>query len=168
MSSFALSRIDLRGQTLTAAQLRAALPRGGVDVDAVVPTVRPIVEDVADRGAPAALDYGLRFDGVRPAAVRVPAADLATALALASARLERPIPADLVAIGELGLGGVVRRTSQLERRLAEAARLGFARAIVPPGAPEPPLGIAVERVATLRDAIRAARIGPARRPPSEP
>ena len=106
--------------------------------------------------------YTLAVGGAR---VDDPGADLATALALASARLERPIPADLVAIGELGLGGEVRRTSQLERRLAEAARLGFARAIVPPGAPEPPLGIAVERVATLRDAIRAARIGPARRPP---
>lgn len=80
MSSFALSRIDLRGRALTAAQLRTALPRGGVDVDAVVPTVRPIVEDVAARGAVAALDYGERFDGVRPAAVRVPAAELEAAL----------------------------------------------------------------------------------------
>jgi len=80
MTSFALSRIDLRGQTLTAAQLRAALPRGGVDVDAVVPTVRPIVEDVAARGAVAALEYGEKFDGVRPAAVRVPADRIAAAL----------------------------------------------------------------------------------------
>jgi len=81
MTSFAMSRIDLRGRTLTAAQLRTALPRGGVDVDAVVPTVRPIVDDVIDRGAIAALDYGEKFDRVRPAAVRVPAADLDTALA---------------------------------------------------------------------------------------
>jgi histidinol dehydrogenase len=81
MTSFAMSRIDLRGRTMTAAQLRSALPRGGVDVDAVVPTVRPIVEDVADRGAVAALEYGEKFDGVRPAAVRVPVADLDAALA---------------------------------------------------------------------------------------
>ncbi len=81
MTSFAMTRIDLRGRSLTAAQLRAVLPRGGVDVDAVVPVVRPIVDDVAARGAVAALEYGEKFDGVRPAAVRVPAADLAAALA---------------------------------------------------------------------------------------
>jgi len=81
MTSFAMSRIDLRGRTLTAAQLRTALPRGGVDVDAVVPAVRPIVDDVIERGAVAALEYGEKFDRVRPAAVCVPAADLDAALA---------------------------------------------------------------------------------------
>jgi histidinol dehydrogenase len=81
MTSFAMNRIDLRGRTLTAAQLRAALPRGGVDVDAVVPKVRPIVDDVASRGAVAALEYGQQFDGVRPATVRVPAERLVAALA---------------------------------------------------------------------------------------
>ena len=81
MTSFAMFRIDLRGRTMTAAQLRAALPRGGVDVDSVVPTVRPIVDDVIERGAIAALEYGEKFDGVRSPAVRVPADDLAAALA---------------------------------------------------------------------------------------
>src|SRR5687768_4739406 len=61
-----MSRIDLRGQHLSTAGLRSVLPRGGVDVDAVVPTVRPIVDAVAHRGAEAALEYGERFDGVRP------------------------------------------------------------------------------------------------------
>ena len=75
-----MSRIDLRNRVLNAAQLRSALPRGGVDVDAVVPKVRPIVEAVAERGAEAALDYGHSFDGIRPDAVRVPADRLATAL----------------------------------------------------------------------------------------
>jgi histidinol dehydrogenase len=81
MASFEMSRIDLRDRSLSAAQLRATLPRGGVDVDAVVPTVRPIVDDVAARGAEAALEYGEKFDGVRAATVRVPAAVLARALA---------------------------------------------------------------------------------------
>ena len=80
MAPVTMTRIDLRGRTLTAAQLRAALPRGGVDVDAVVPGVRPIVDDVAGRGAPAALDYGEKFDGVRPDTVRVPVRALDTAL----------------------------------------------------------------------------------------
>ena len=75
-----MSRVDLRHRALNAAQLRAALPRGGVDVDAVVPKVRPIVEAVAERGAEAALDYGESFDGIRPDSVRVPAARLTAAL----------------------------------------------------------------------------------------
>ncbi len=75
-----MGHIDLRGALLSAAQLRAALPRGGVDVDAVLPTVRPIVEAVAQGGADAALEYGASFDGVRPAAVRVPVAELDDAL----------------------------------------------------------------------------------------
>ncbi len=80
MSSPPISRIDLRGRAMSAAQLRAALPRGGVDVDAVVPAVRPIVDDVAERGAVAALEYGAKFDRVRPDTVLVPVAELATAL----------------------------------------------------------------------------------------
>ncbi|WP_349268986.1 histidinol dehydrogenase [Mycolicibacterium parafortuitum] len=76
-----LRRIDLRGTTLSAARLRGALPRGGVDVDAVVPKVRPIVDAVAQRGAEAALEYGASFDGIRPDTVRVPAAKLTEALA---------------------------------------------------------------------------------------
>ena len=76
-----MARIDLRGAELSAARLRAALPRGGVDVDAVVPRVRPIVDAVAGRGADAALEYGEEFDGVRPAAVRVPTEKLDGALA---------------------------------------------------------------------------------------
>ncbi|MFV8315844.1 histidinol dehydrogenase [Mycobacterium sp. 23] len=76
-----LSRIDLRGVELTAARLRAELPRGGVDVEAVLPKVRPIVAAVAERGAVAALNYGEEFDGVRPAAVRVPDSALEAAVA---------------------------------------------------------------------------------------
>ncbi|KZS61378.1 histidinol dehydrogenase [Mycobacterium ostraviense] len=76
-----LARIDLRGTELTAARLRAALPRGGADVATVLPKVRPIVQAVAERGAEAALDFGESFDGVRPAAVRVPDIALDSALA---------------------------------------------------------------------------------------
>ncbi|MGW4582101.1 histidinol dehydrogenase [Rhodococcus aetherivorans] len=75
-----LARTDLRGRTPTTAELRGALPRGGVDVDAVLHQVRPVVEDVRDRGAAAALDYSEKFDGVRPDRVRVPKAELDRAL----------------------------------------------------------------------------------------
>jgi len=81
VSSPLLSRIDLRGERLSTAGLRAVLPRGGVDVESVIPTVRPIVDAVVERGADAALEYGETFDRVRPPTVRVPAATLASALA---------------------------------------------------------------------------------------
>jgi histidinol dehydrogenase len=81
MTGFRMSRIDLRGRVLSAGRLRAVLPRGGIDVDTVLPKVRPIVDAVAERGAVAALEYGHAFDGVRPASVRVPAAMLEQALA---------------------------------------------------------------------------------------
>ena len=76
-----MARIDLRGADLSTARLRAALPRGGVDVEAALSTVRPIVDAVVDRGAEAALEYGESFDGVRPPTVRVPSAELDAALA---------------------------------------------------------------------------------------
>ena len=84
MAAIEMTRIDLRNRSLSVAQLRAALPRGGVDVETVLPTVRPIVEAVARRGAEAALEYGESFDRVRPDTVRVPAARLDEALAALS------------------------------------------------------------------------------------
>jgi DNA repair protein RadA/Sms len=66
--------------------------------------------------------------GVR---IHEPAADLAGAIAIASAWKQRDIPTDLVAIGELGLAGELRRVRDTQQRLAEAARLGFRAAIVP-------------------------------------
>ncbi len=62
-----------------------------------------------------------------------PAADLGVALAIASAFRNRPIGDDVVCFGEVGLAGEVRSVSGTERRLAEAAKLGFRRAIVPVG-----------------------------------
>jgi histidinol dehydrogenase len=81
MTPITMTRIDLRNHTLSAAQLRATLPRGGVDVETVLPKVRPIVDAVAKRGAQAALEYGESFDGVRPTQVRVPADRIESALA---------------------------------------------------------------------------------------
>ncbi|MGH3562190.1 MAG: histidinol dehydrogenase [Mycobacterium sp.] len=75
-----MARIDLRGADLSVARLQAVLPRGGVDVETVLPQVRPIVEAVAERGAEAALEFGESFDHVRPAAVQVPGALLDAAL----------------------------------------------------------------------------------------
>ncbi|MCQ2559753.1 MAG: DNA repair protein RadA [Clostridia bacterium] len=60
-----------------------------------------------------------------------PAADLAIALALISSLREQPLPSDLIILGEIGLTGEIRLVSHWEKRLSEAARLGFKRAILP-------------------------------------
>jgi DNA repair protein RadA/Sms len=98
-----------------------------------------------------------------------PAADLAVALALASAARDSPMPQTLCAIGEVSLSGDVRRVSGLDRRLAEAARLGFRLAFVPagqagvaPGIQTLPVGTLVETLARM--ASLADRIGDPRRP----
>jgi DNA repair protein RadA/Sms len=87
-----------------------------------------------------------------------PGADLALALALVSSITKKPLPADLVACGEIGLCGELRQVGQTGRRLAEAARLGFRRAIVPASAPEAPPGFEVLRASTLVEALAQATL----------
>ena len=76
-----LTVTDLRARSLSAAQLTAALPRAELDVAAAAEAVRPVVEDVAAGGAEAVLEASERFDGIRPAHLRVPAVELERALA---------------------------------------------------------------------------------------
>ena len=59
-----------------------------------------------------------------------PAADLATAIAIASNFREQPVHASTIVLGEIGLAGEVRAVSQIEKRLREAVRQGFTRAII--------------------------------------
>lgn len=96
--------------------------------------------------------YTATVGGMR---VSEPAADLAVALAVASAAGDLLLPAHAVAIGELGLAGEVRQVTGLRRRLAEAARLGFRHALVPPdGAATPPAGMRLHEVTDLGAALR--------------
>ena len=60
-----------------------------------------------------------------------PAADLAAVVALASSYLDKPVPGDLAAVGEVGLTGELRSVSQLSQRVAEVRRLGFKRCVIP-------------------------------------
>jgi DNA repair protein RadA/Sms len=98
--------------------------------------------------------YAATVGGMR---VVEPAADLALALAITSARRDVALPADVVVLGELGLAGEVRRVAGVERRLAEAARLGFTHALVPPDSGKAPDGMRlteVRDVGVVLDAIR--------------
>jgi DNA repair protein RadA/Sms len=78
------------------------------------------------------------------------------ALAVASSFTERPVPGDLVACGEVGLGGELRQVHRTDRRLAEAARLRFATALVPRSAPDAPAGLRMIRARTLTRAVAAS------------
>ncbi len=84
-----------------------------------------------------------------------PGVDLALALAVASSARDRPLPLGTVVVGEVGLAGEVRRVPGVERRLAEAARLGFTRALVPPGSGRAPDGVRTVEVDDLRAALGA-------------
>jgi DNA repair protein RadA/Sms len=80
-----------------------------------------------------------------------PAGDLAIAAALASSVYDRPLPAQAVFIGEVGLGGEIRPVGQLDRRLAEAEQLGFEVAFVAEGNADRPRGRGAMRVREMRD-----------------
>jgi DNA repair protein RadA/Sms len=82
--------------------------------------------------------------------------DLATCLAIVSAMSNQPLAPNLMVVGEVGLAGEVRQVGQAQRRLSEAARLGFSAAIVPANSPNGIDGIELVRVRTLSEAIAAA------------
>lgn len=83
-----------------------------------------------------------------------PSTDLAVAIALASAYVGLPLPATTVVVGEVGLAGDLRPISGIDRRLAEAARLGFTIALTPPGAPATVGGLRTVAAANIGAALR--------------
>jgi DNA repair protein RadA/Sms len=94
--------------------------------------------------------------------IEEPAADLGIALAIASSFRDMVVDPALVAVGEIGLSGELRAVSQLDRRVNEAARLGFKRCLVPKvGAriSPPPKDIQLIPVSTLREAVGVGLVG---------
>jgi DNA repair protein RadA/Sms len=87
--------------------------------------------------------------------VNEPAADLGIVIAAASSYLERPVPPDVLLLGEVGLTGEVRAVNGIEPRLRAAAQLGFKSAIVPKSNVEGAMPLAVRGVATVSDALGA-------------
>jgi len=94
------------------------------------------------------------------ARVLEPAADVALALALASARSDRPVREGWCAVGEVALSGAVRPVSALSQRVAEAARLGFTDIVVPvTGRPvSAPAGVTIHPVEQLAEAVQKALV----------
>ncbi len=103
------------------------------------------------------------------ARINDPAADLAAAMSVASAANGRAVPPRLIAIGEVGLAGELRRVPGTDRRLSEAARLGFTEAVIPAQSRDARdqlmtvhAGMLVHAVPTVRQALEA--VGLAHRP----
>jgi DNA repair protein RadA/Sms len=95
--------------------------------------------------------FAASVGGVR---IAEPAADLALALAIASAARDRALPEGMVALGEVGLSGEIRRVGGTARRLAEAARHGYRVALVPPDAGAAPPGMRLIEVPDLSTAFQ--------------
>ncbi|HET9690962.1 MAG TPA: magnesium chelatase domain-containing protein, partial [Acidimicrobiales bacterium] len=123
------------------------------------------------RAGVACLQHDVYVSAVGGVRVAEPGADLAVAVALASAVAGRALPEGLVVLGEVGLAGELRQVAATERRLREAARLGYATALVPASAPDVP-GVRVRRCASLLDAVDAVLAdgvaATVRRPPTRP
>jgi DNA repair protein RadA/Sms len=104
--------------------------------------------------------------------IQEPAADLAAAAALVSSLANAPLPPDAVYFGEVSLSGAIRPVAQTPARLKEAAKLGFARAVLPQGGSEASAeaGLSLEAVTSLSSLVadiaargRGARAAPAPR-----
>ena len=100
-----------------------------------------------------------------------PAADLAVAAALVSSLTGRPVPPDCVVFGEIGLSGEIRPVGQMEARLKEAAKLGFAKALMPArrrtgrGAGERAAGISTQELPRLADLLLVFGAGAGQKTP---
>jgi DNA repair protein RadA/Sms len=123
---------------------------------------------VTEREAGVKLDRDVFVATVGGARLSDPATDLAVCLAVASALSAVPMPADVAVIGEVALSGDIRPVGHLTQRVAEAARLGYGRILVPPGAGKrltcAPPGVAIVELAHLGRALEAL----ARYPPAAP
>ncbi|MCC2318056.1 DNA repair protein RadA [Cellulomonas chengniuliangii] len=106
-------------------------------------------------------DQDVYVSTVGGARVVEPSADLSLALATASSRENVALPRGMVAVGEVGLAGEIRAVTGTTRRLAEAARLGFVRAVVPAGSLDggaAPAGMEILEVGDLAEAVRVCGV----------
>ncbi len=147
--------VEVQGLTSPTAFGNPRRTANGIDFNRLLLTLAVLTRRVGLRLA----DQDVFVNVVGGMQVSEPAADLALATAIASSVRDRPVPADLALIGEVGLSGELRAVSQMNMRLREAVRLGFRRVIVPrsihhgPGWPEE---VDVLPARSLREALELA------------
>jgi DNA repair protein RadA/Sms len=148
--------VEVQGLTSSAAYGSSRRTANGFDVNRLAMLLAVLTKRVglalSDQDVFVNVVGGLRLDE--------PAVDLGVAVAIASSFRERRVQSDTVVVGEIGLAGELRSVSQVERRVQEAAKLGFKRAIVPGalgrGMLKPPAGIDVIRAASAAEAVDRA------------
>lgn len=145
--------VEVQGLTSASAFGNARRTANGVDLS----RIQMLVAVLTKRVGLSLADQDVFVNVVGGMKLGEPAADLGVALAIASSYRESRVDPRLVAIGEVGLAGELRSVSQLERRLQEAAKLGFNKAVIPAalgrGLVRPPAGLELIRASTLDEAI---------------
>lgn len=119
--------VEIQGLTSTSSFGHPRRTANGVDFNRLLLTIAVLTRRVGLQ----LMDQDVFVNVVGGLRVNEPAADLAVAAAIASSVRDRPLPADLALIGEVGLSGELRAVPQMPARLREAAKLGFRRVVVP-------------------------------------
>ncbi len=159
--------VTLEGRRPLLAEVQALVGQSALDVPRRVTSgldasrvgmVLAVLQRRADVKLGKADVYAATVGGVR---LTEPSVDLAVALALASSTANLSVPQGVVAIGEVGLAGEVRNVAGVPRRITEAERMGYRRAIVPAGsgAASGDGGMTIVEVEDVREALRAALSG---------
>lgn len=148
--------IEVQGLTTSSAYGNARRTANGFDLN----RLQMLVAVLTKRVGISLFDQDIFVNVVGGLRLSEPAADLGIALAIASSFRETRVTPETIVVGEIGLSGELRSVSQLDRRLQEAAKLGFRQAIVPAtlgrGLVRPPAEMTLTRVSSLSEAIQEA------------
>lgn len=147
--------VEVQGLTSASSFGNPRRTANGVDFNRLLLTIAVLTRRVGIRLG----DQDVFANVVGGMQVREPAVDLALAAALASSVEDKPLPADLAFVGEVGLSGELRSVGQLGARLHEAAELGFRRVVIPRSVRreiERPSGLQIDEARSVREALSLA------------
>jgi DNA repair protein RadA/Sms len=142
--------VEIQGLTSKTSFGHPRRTANGIDIQRLLLTVAVLSRRVGVRLD----DQDVFINVVGGMHISEPAADLATAIAIASSLADKPVPADVALIGEVGLTGELRAVAQIPARLHEAAKLGFKRVVIPKqvrGEPPAPTGLEIIAARSVRE-----------------
>ncbi len=142
--------VEIQGLTSKTSFGHPRRTANGIDIQRLLLTVAVLSRRVGIRLD----DQDVFINVVGGMHISEPAADLATAIAIASSLADKPVPADVALIGEVGLTGELRAVAQIPARLHEAAKLGFKRVVIPKqvrGEPPAPKGLEIIAARSVRE-----------------
>ena len=142
--------VEIQGLTSKTSFGNPRRTANGIDIHRLLLTVAVLSRRVGLRLE----DQDVFINVVGGLQISEPAADLATAIAISSSLSDKPVPADVALIGEVGLTGELRAVAQIPARLQEAAKLGFKRVVIPKqvrGEPPAPKGLEILSARSVRE-----------------